>query len=112
MAVISLDLAIQAKAGQETPSFVNVPLPKITDENVCEWANDQLPDDWYCDPGGARSGRGQSDHRRRPRRRAERHGDARRDPGGVTPSNWSSIRIYRLHRVGRGDLRVTPTGSL
>ena len=50
MAVISLDLAIQAKAGQETPSYVNVPLPRITDENVCEWASDELPDDWYAIP--------------------------------------------------------------
>ena len=50
MAVISLDLAIQAKAGQETPTYVNVPLPRITDENVCEWANDELPDDWYAIP--------------------------------------------------------------
>jgi hypothetical protein len=50
MAVISLDLAIQAKAGQETPKYVNVPLPEITDENVCEWANDELPDDWYAIP--------------------------------------------------------------
>jgi ribose transport system substrate-binding protein len=50
MAVISLDLAIQAKAGQETPSYVNVPLPMITDENVCEWASDELPDDWYAIP--------------------------------------------------------------
>jgi ribose transport system substrate-binding protein len=50
MAVISLDLAIQAKAGQETPAYVNVPLPRITDENVCEWASDELPDDWYAIP--------------------------------------------------------------
>ena len=50
MAVISLDLAIQAKAGQETPKYVNVPLPMITDENVCEWASDELPDDWYAIP--------------------------------------------------------------
>jgi ribose transport system substrate-binding protein len=50
MAVISLDLAIQAKAGQETPFYVNVPLPEITDENVCEWASDELPDDWYAIP--------------------------------------------------------------
>jgi ribose transport system substrate-binding protein len=50
MAVISLDLAIQAKAGEETPSYVNVPLPMITDENVCEWASDELPDDWYAIP--------------------------------------------------------------
>ncbi|MCD6058659.1 MAG: transporter substrate-binding protein [Thermomicrobiales bacterium] len=50
MAVISLDLAIQAKAGQETPAYVNVPLPMITDENVCEWASDELPDDWYAIP--------------------------------------------------------------
>ena len=54
MAVISLDLAIQAKAGQETPTYVNVPLPRITDENVCEWASDELPDDWYAIPAGAR----------------------------------------------------------
>lgn len=50
MAVIALDLAIQNKAGQQTPSFVKVPLPMITDENVCEWANNDLPDDWYAIP--------------------------------------------------------------
>ncbi len=50
MAVISLDLAIQAKAGEAVPSYVNVPLPMITDENVCEWASDELPDDWYAIP--------------------------------------------------------------
>jgi len=50
MAVISLDLAIQAKAGMPTPKYVNVPLPQITDENVCEWADDDLPDDWYAIP--------------------------------------------------------------
>jgi ribose transport system substrate-binding protein len=50
MAVIALDLAIQAKAGQETPVYVDVPLPSITDENVCEWASDELPDDWYAIP--------------------------------------------------------------
>ena len=50
MAVISLDLALLNLAGQETPSYVNVPLPEITDENVCEWANDTLPDDWYSIP--------------------------------------------------------------
>lgn len=50
MAVISLNLAIQAKAGQPTPTYVNVPLPQITDENVCEWASDELPDDWYSIP--------------------------------------------------------------
>jgi hypothetical protein len=22
----------------------------ITDENVCEWASDELPDDWYAIP--------------------------------------------------------------
>ena len=48
--VIALDLAIQAKAGEDTPSYVNVPLPLITDENVCEWAADELPDDWYAIP--------------------------------------------------------------
>lgn len=50
MAVISLDLAIQAKAGEETPSFVPVELPIIDDDNVCEWADDSLPDDWYAIP--------------------------------------------------------------
>jgi hypothetical protein len=50
MAVISLDLAIKAKAGEPTPSYVNVPLPMITDENVCEWADPDLPDDWYAIP--------------------------------------------------------------
>jgi ribose transport system substrate-binding protein len=50
MAVISLDLAIKAKAGEPTPSYVNVPLPEITDDNVCEWADPDLPDDWYAIP--------------------------------------------------------------
>jgi ribose transport system substrate-binding protein len=50
MAVISLDLAIKAKAGEPTPATVEVPLPEITDDNVCEWANDKLPDDWYAIP--------------------------------------------------------------
>jgi ribose transport system substrate-binding protein len=50
MAVISLDLAIKAKAGQPVPHQVVVPLPEITDDNVCDWANDKLPDDWYSIP--------------------------------------------------------------
>jgi ribose transport system substrate-binding protein len=50
MAVISLDLAIMAVAGEPVPSYVNVPLPMITDDNVCEWASDELPDDWYSIP--------------------------------------------------------------
>jgi len=50
MAVISLDLAIQATAGEATPRYVDVPLPRITDDNVCEWASDELPDDWYAIP--------------------------------------------------------------
>ena len=50
MAVISLDLAIQAVAGEPTPSYVDVPLPMIDDDNVCEWADDSLPDDWYAIP--------------------------------------------------------------
>ena len=50
MAVISLDLAILAKQGQEVPSTVEVPLPEITNDNVCEWANPDLPDDWYSIP--------------------------------------------------------------
>ena len=29
---------------------MDVPLPLITDENVCEWADDELPDDWYAIP--------------------------------------------------------------
>jgi ribose transport system substrate-binding protein len=50
MAVISLALAIKAKAGEPTPTYVDVPLPMITDENVCEWADESLPDDWYAIP--------------------------------------------------------------
>jgi ribose transport system substrate-binding protein len=50
MAVISLDLAIMAVAGEPVPSRVVVPLPMITDENVCEWANPELPEDWYSIP--------------------------------------------------------------
>ena len=50
MAVISLDLAILAEQGQEVPSTVEVPLPEITNDNVCEWANPDLPDDWYSIP--------------------------------------------------------------
>ncbi len=50
MAVISLDLAILAKQGQEVPSLVEVPLPKIDNNNVCTWANPDLPDDWYAIP--------------------------------------------------------------
>jgi ribose transport system substrate-binding protein len=50
MAVISLDLGIMALQGEPVPSYVDVPLPEITDENVCEWADDELPDDWYAIP--------------------------------------------------------------
>lgn len=50
MAVISLDLAILAKQGQEVPSTVEVPLPRIDNSNVCEWADADLPDDWYAIP--------------------------------------------------------------
>ena len=50
MAVISLDLAVKNKAGEPTPKQVVVPLPRITDDNVCQWANDSLPDDWYSIP--------------------------------------------------------------
>jgi ribose transport system substrate-binding protein len=50
MAVISLDLGILAKQGQPVPSFVEVPLPEITDDNVCEWADSSLPEDWYSIP--------------------------------------------------------------
>ena len=50
MAVISLDLGILAKQGQPVPSFVEVPLPEITDDNVCDWADSSLPEDWYSIP--------------------------------------------------------------
>jgi ribose transport system substrate-binding protein len=50
MAVISLDVGVMAVQGEPVPSFVEVPLPEITDENVCEWADDDLPDDWYAIP--------------------------------------------------------------
>jgi ribose transport system substrate-binding protein len=50
MAVISLDLGIMALQGEPVPSYVDVPLPEITDENVCEWADEELPDDWYAIP--------------------------------------------------------------
>ena len=50
MAVISLDLGIMAVQGEPVPSYVDVPLPEITDENVCEWADEELPDDWYAIP--------------------------------------------------------------
>lgn len=50
MAVIALDLAILAKQGQAVPSRVEVPLPEITDDNVCEWASTELPEDWYSIP--------------------------------------------------------------
>ncbi len=50
MAVISLDLAVMAKSGQKTPKQVVVPLPEITNENVCDWASNKFPDDWYVIP--------------------------------------------------------------
>lgn len=50
MAVIALDLAIMAKQGEAVPSRVEVPLPEITDDNVCEWADSSLPEDWYSIP--------------------------------------------------------------
>ena len=50
MAVIALDLAVVAEQGQPVPSRVWVPLPRITDENVGEWANPSLPEDWYSIP--------------------------------------------------------------
>ena len=50
MAVISLDLAILAVQGMPVPSVVEVPLPQITNDNVCEWANPDLPEDWYSIP--------------------------------------------------------------
>jgi hypothetical protein len=32
------------------PSAVEIELPAITDDNVAEWANDDLPDDHYPIP--------------------------------------------------------------
>jgi ribose transport system substrate-binding protein len=50
MAVISLDLAILAVQGQPVPSVVEVPLPQITNDDACTWANPDLPEDWYSIP--------------------------------------------------------------
>ena len=50
MAVLSLQLAVKAVAGQPTPRQVQVPLPAITDDNVEEWADDSKPDDYYVIP--------------------------------------------------------------
>lgn len=50
MAVVSLQLAVMAVNGEPTPSEVEIPLPEITNETVEEWANDDLPDDYYPIP--------------------------------------------------------------
>lgn len=50
MAVVSLQLAVKAVNGEPVPSEVEIPLPRITNENVAEWANDDLPDDYYSIP--------------------------------------------------------------
>jgi len=50
MAVISLDVAVKAKSGEQVPKEVVVPLPRIDDNNVCDWASDEHPDDWYVIP--------------------------------------------------------------
>ncbi len=50
MAVVSLQLAVKAVNGEPVPSEVVIDLPIITDENVAEWANDDLPDDYYTIP--------------------------------------------------------------
>lgn len=50
MAVVSLQLAVKAVNGEPVPSAVQIELPIITDENVAEWADDDLPDDYYTIP--------------------------------------------------------------
>ncbi len=50
MAVVSLQLAVKAVNGEPVPSAVEIELPIITDDNVAEWANDDLPDDYYTIP--------------------------------------------------------------
>ncbi|HVL23034.1 MAG TPA: substrate-binding domain-containing protein [Thermomicrobiales bacterium] len=50
MAVVSLQLAVKAVNGEPVPSKVEVPLPEITNDNVSEWASDDLPDDYYPIP--------------------------------------------------------------
>ncbi|HEY8445834.1 MAG TPA: substrate-binding domain-containing protein [Thermomicrobiales bacterium] len=50
MAVISLQVALMAYNGEAVPKEVVVPLPRIDDSNVAEWASDEHPDDWYVIP--------------------------------------------------------------
>jgi ribose transport system substrate-binding protein len=50
MAVVSLQLAVKAVNGEPVPSAVQIELPVITDDNVADWANDDLPDDYYTIP--------------------------------------------------------------
>ena len=50
MAVVSLQLAVKAVNGEPVPSEVEIELPIITNEKVAEWANDDLPDDYYTIP--------------------------------------------------------------
>ena len=50
MAVVSLQLAVKAVNGEPTPTQVQIELPEITNDNVEEWANDDLPDDYYPIP--------------------------------------------------------------
>jgi hypothetical protein len=50
MAVISLDLAILAVQDLPYPTVVEVPLPQISNDEVCTWANSELPEDWYSIP--------------------------------------------------------------
>ena len=50
MAVISLDLAILAVQDLPVPFEVEVPLPEITNDDACTWANPDLPEDWYSIP--------------------------------------------------------------
>lgn len=50
MAVVAIQLAVKAVNGEPVPSKVEIELPIITDENVAEWADDDLPDDYYTIP--------------------------------------------------------------
>lgn len=50
MAVVSLQLGVMAVNGEPVPSQVSIPLPRITNDDVEEWANDELPDDYYPIP--------------------------------------------------------------
>ena len=115
MAVISLDLAILAKQGQAVPSFVEVPLPEITDENVCEWAEHRAAGRLVLDPRSSGTGRAPGDHRRRHGRREpppRRHQPANprlhatpasgfRERGAFVPRSSERGTSFTVHRVSR-----------